>query len=167
MREAAAEGAAITGLEMPDLLQTLVQDRAKPLQLGTALQRPLARHGPDLDLPAVDADVGKLADSIQVDEVIGHHITKVQHRPQGLPAGQELRVFQRGEQAKHVGEIARIVILERSGVHVCFLPSQRKTRARIAAKSSLNAETGLTSASDAPASSRTSFCRLSAKSLVN
>ncbi len=81
----------------------------------------LARHGADLDRAVLLADVAQAVDPIEVDDVIGQHITHVEHGHERLPAGQQLGVLEAAEKADGVGDRARIVIRKGRWFHAGLL----------------------------------------------
>ena len=70
----------------------------------------LARHGADLERAVLLADIAQAVDPVEVDDVVGQHVTHVEHGHQRLPAGEQLGVLEAAEQADGVGDRARIVI---------------------------------------------------------
>ena len=79
-------------------------------------QLDVARQRPDPDLVALLADVGELAQVVDVDQVLGVRQAQLHHRQQAVPAGDDPRLgaepLQRGDRALDAG---RALVLKRGG----------------------------------------------------
>ena len=117
VREAAADGAAVACLPMPDMPERLAHQRAMFGDVGGEFEVALARHGADAQVAVGDRDTAQLLESAEIDQMIGDHVAKVHHRHERLPAGQNLGVRQLGQQLGGLLELPRRVIIERSWFH--------------------------------------------------
>src|ERR1700719_959533 len=121
MAQRAPDGAAIAGLTMADALNRLVHQR-EPLfhQIGE-FEIALACHGADFHAVRSLADIGEPLDPVEIDDVVGLDVTEIQHRHQRLPAGQQLGVFKRRQQADDFGDRLRVVVAEGRWLHLVSL----------------------------------------------
>ena len=104
MAERAADGAAVAGLAVADVLDRLMHQRDALAHDVGEFDVALARHGADLERAVGLADVGQAVDLVEVDDVVGLHEAHVEHRHHRLPAGEELGVVEPAEQADGVAD---------------------------------------------------------------
>ena len=117
MAQRAADRAAVAGLAMADQGDRLVhQGKAPGCQLGE-FEVALTRHRAHLHAFGGLANIAEAFDAIEIDDVVRLDVTEVQHRHQRLPARQQLGVFKRRQQAHHLRDRPRIVIVERGRLH--------------------------------------------------
>ena len=121
MTERTAERAAVARLPMSDLAYRFVHERATIAHGIGELDVALARHGADLDRAILLADVAQAVNPIEVNDVIGQHVTHVEHRHQRLPAGEQLGVLETAEEADGVRDRARIMIRKGRWFHAGLL----------------------------------------------
>ena len=120
MTERAADGAAVAGLAVADVLDRLVHQRDALAYHVGEFDVALARHRADLERAVRLADVGETVDLVEVDDVVGLHEPHVEHRHHRLPAGQQLGVVEAAEQRDGVADRARVVVAEGRWLHRCF-----------------------------------------------
>ena len=78
----------------------------------------LARHGANRERTILLAQVRERSDLVQIDHMVGQHVTHVQHRHQRLPAGENLGVFETRQETDGVFDRSRIVIGKGRRLHL-------------------------------------------------
>ena len=106
MAERAAEGAAVAGLAMADMLERLVDDRKGALHVGREFEIALPRHGPEAAGTVRDGDIGQRLDPVEIDQMVGRHHAEIEHRHQRLPARERQGVV---EPAEQIGRLIEVV----------------------------------------------------------
>ena len=117
MAERPADGAAVAGLAVADLLDRLVHQRAARADHVGEFEVALARHGADLERVAALPDVGQAVHAIEVDHVVRQHEAHVEHRHERLAARKQLGVLQAAEQTHDLGDCLGVVVLEGRWFH--------------------------------------------------
>ena len=128
MTERAAERAAVAGLPMADQAGGFHHQGAAPGDHIGELEVALARHAADLQRAVDLPDERQALHPIEIDHMVGLHEAHIEHRHEGLAAGQELGVLEAPEQRHHVGDRAGIVITEERRLH---MDRSREDHARI------------------------------------
>jgi len=119
MAERARDGAAVARLAMPDLQDRLAHQRQTCADHIGEFEIALARHAADADIALLGADEGEVGDAVEIDDMVGQHITHRQHRHQRLPTGQQLGILEVAEECDRFGDGRGIVIRKRRGFHCC------------------------------------------------
>ena len=88
MAQAAANGAPVAGLEMTDKRERFLQDRRPRRDDLRAGKIALSGHGADGQRLTGVGDAVHVGNAIEVDHMVGHDETHIQHRHQRLAAGQ-------------------------------------------------------------------------------
>ena len=117
MGEAAANGAAVARLAMADMAQRLRQQRAMPRDLRRGLEIALPHHGADAEPPVDHGNAAQVVDVAKIDEVIDDDVTKIHHRHQRLPAGEDFCVWQRRQKLGCFLELPWRVIVKGRRLH--------------------------------------------------
>ena len=102
-------------------MQSFDEDRAGVRHLRAEFNVALARHGTDLDMGFCDAHAGELGHAIQIDDMIRQDETHVEHRHEGLPSRQRLRIIQSRKQVDRLLQCRRIVVAERRRLHLAHI----------------------------------------------
>src|SRR3954471_3725637 len=124
MAERAAERAAVARLAMTDLEHRLVQEWTAGANALVELQIALARHCADEERLALLSYEGKLANSVEIHDVLGCGEAHIEHRHERLAAGEKPRVLELAEQADHLRQRLRIVIGEARRLHSSRTPGR-------------------------------------------
>ncbi len=120
MAQRAAERAAVAGLAVPDLGDGFVHQRAASADELGEFDVALARHRADLKRTVALADVAQPVDAVEIDDMVGQHVTHSEHRHQRLAAGEHFGVVEARQQRDGVGGRARIVIGKCGRLHAGF-----------------------------------------------
>ena len=120
MAERAADGAAIAGLAMADMLERLVNHRKGLRHVGGELDVTLARHRAEAAGAVLDIDVREPSHAIEIDQMIGSDDSKIEHRHQGLPARKRHGVVEPADEVGSFVDRGRIMIGEGRRLH-CLL----------------------------------------------
>ena len=86
MAERAAERAAVAGLAMADMLERLMHDREGARHIVREFEIALPRHGTESAGTVRNGDIGQRFNPVEIDEMVGRHDAKIEHRHQRLPA---------------------------------------------------------------------------------
>src|SRR5580700_11161811 len=103
---------------MADMAQGLRHQRAVLRDLRRRFELTLAHHGADAQAPVADRNAAQIGDAAEIDQMIDHDVAKVQHRYEGLAAGENLGVGQRRQKLSGLMELSRSVIVEWRRLHL-------------------------------------------------
>src|SRR5579862_5185635 len=89
MGQVAADGAPVANLWMGDMRKRVSKQRARFEKIAIALERTIARHGADPDVPLAPIDRGEFGKTIDVDQHRRPRQAEIHRRNEALAASEE------------------------------------------------------------------------------
>ena len=118
MREAAADRAAVAHRAIGDAAGNALQEPAEMIGNAAVFDVGVGDAGADFEMILAVVDRSQFGNRRDIDQQFGLRQTQVQHRPERLPARQNLRKAVRlSEQHGRVGKRGRPLVVECDGLH--------------------------------------------------